>query len=792
MQSHVAAAAGAPPKRPARRLGWGLHNLGLFAAARPWLALGIAVVMTALAAYGLTLMQTTSHSLNALFQSDTTEYRRYEEMRQAFPLNERDVYVIVSSEKPFAPAEVEALRELHLELQLLGETESVLSLFSVRDGLIEDGYAAPLVPNKLPAGEAFGAMMQRVTEHPFAAGKLISRNPMGGETAVIVVGMSADAISTPNLIAGLDAVTGATEKMLRGSHLKFEFFGVPVMQLDIRRGSHADRWTFNMIGFTIGLLICLVLFRNARLVLIVILCPAANVLWSFGAFGLLGFPVSFFMNAIPPLVMVISFAEAMHLTYGIRTRLRDGDTVQGAVSETVRSIGPACVLTTTTTSVAFLSLLITDANVIRDFGISGAISVLLIFVVSMLVVPSLAMLLLRGNEGRGNGGLVSWASDAGLDRACDRLAEWVPRRPLLLAALGLAIFATCAALYFRLEPNFQLSAQVPLRTQERIAASELHAGLAVSSPVYVVIRYPEAETATSERVRGAVGRAHDVLTEQGAVGSVWSLALLDREYSRSGGSDFSSYVAGLPAHLRARLMNESANAVLVTGHFPDIDATTMKREIAEIGARLEPLRATNPDLSFEITGIAAVSAENATRMIGDLNQNLALEIFVVMAIIAIAFRSLTVPLIAFLPNVLPIVASGALLYVLGIGLDYAGIIGLTIAFGLAVDDTVHFIHRFEHERDEGLSTKDAVVTTIRRIGPVMLITTLVITCGVGVTVLGQMPQTRAFGGIVMVTLLAALVAELFLTPALILAPGAILRMARRSTSPEKASHAELD
>ena len=167
-------------------------------------------------------------------------------------------------------------------------------------------------------------------------------------------------------------------------------------------------------------------------------------------------------------------------------------------------------------------------------------------------------------------------------------------------------------------------------------------------------------------------------------------------------------------------------------------------------------------------------------MIDDLNQNLALEVFAVMAIIALAFRSLTVPLIAFLPNVFPIAASGALLYLLGVGLDYAGIIGLTIAFGLAVDDTVHFIHRFEHERDEGRDTADAVATTVRHIGPVMLITTLVIMCGVGVTVFGQMPQTRAFGAVVIVTLFSALVAELFLTPALILLPQAVRRLVRRN------------
>ena len=228
-----------------------------------------------------------------------------------------------------------------------------------------------------------------------------------------------------------------------------------------------------------------------------------------------------------------------------------------AVHETVRSVGPACVLTTTTTSVAFLSLLITDADVIRDFGISGAISVLLIFVASMTIVPSLAVLLLRGDEGKDGLRLAAWASDVGLDRISSRLADFVPRYPLLIAAAGTAMCIACGALYFKLEPSFQLSAQVPVRMQERIAAAGLDAGLAVSSPFYVVIHYPEGEPATSARLRSVVGQAHDVLAKPGAIGSVWSLALIDRELKGRSDAEFSDYVAGLPDHLRARLLNEN-------------------------------------------------------------------------------------------------------------------------------------------------------------------------------------------------------------------------------------------
>ena len=322
----------------------------------------------------------------------------------------------------------------------------------------------------------------------------------------------------------------------------------------------------------------------------------------------------------------------------------------------------------------------------------------------MTVVPALAVLLLKGDEAKDELRLAAWASDVGLDRVSDRLADFVPRHPLLIAAAGIAMCIACGVLYFKLEPSFQLSAQVPVRMQERIAAAGLDAGLAVSSPFYVVIHYPEGEPATSARLRSVVGQAHDVLTKPGVVGSVWSLALIDRELAGRSAAEFSEYIAGLPEHLRARLLNEKGRVLLVTGHFQDVDATTMKAEIASIEDALQPIRAANADLPIDITGISAVSALNATRMIDDLNQNLALEVFVVMAIIALAFRSLTVPLIAFLPNVFPIAASGALLYLLGVGLDYAGIIGLTIAFGLAVDNTIHFIHRFKHERSEGRNT----------------------------------------------------------------------------------------
>jgi len=768
-----------PAKSPSRsgspKVGWGLHRLGHLAQNAPWLALLVVLLISAAAGYGITKVETNT-SLDALFKSKTPEFLRYEEMREAFPLNERDAILVVTAARPFSPDDIELLRDLHLELQLLPEAEGVFSLFSVRGEPDAEGYASPIVPDELPEGEAFARMMESVAAEPFVADKLLRSTPTGGQALVIVVGLKSAAVDKARIAQSIDNVEASTDGMLTGSGLGSKLLGVPVMQRVVHEASASDRLVFNTVGFLVGLFMCVAFFRQPKLVAIAAVCPIISVFWSFGILGLSGIEITFLMNAIPPLIMVISFAEAMHMTYGIRRGLRDGFTLPDATRHVIDTVGPASVLTTVTTAAAFLSLLISQSESIREFGIVGAMAIVGIFLVTMLVVPALATLILRGTEGGERTRFAVWATDIGTDRACERLALWIPRRPLLIAGIGIALSVVCAGMYFSLEPRFRLTEQVPKSLREEIATTEKISGLVASSPLFAVVRYPEGESPASDRLRGVLSAVNGILAGQNTVGNVWSLGLIERQFPSMSSEELAAYIGDLPDQFRHRLMNEEKRTLLVTGHFPDLDATAMAAAISRIEAELEPLRSANPDLSIELTGVSAVSAIHATTMISDLYSNLTLEILVVMAILGIAFRSVVVPILAFLPNVFPILASGALLYLLDFGVDYAGIIGLTVAFGIAVDDTVHFVTRYNHERNSGDDVLMSVTTSIRHVGPVMAITTIVIMCGVGVTVFGQMPQTRIFGAVVIVTLFSALAAELLLTPALILLPQRLRRL----------------
>ena len=156
-------------------------------------------------------------------------------------------------------------------------------------------------------------------------------------------------------------------------------------------------------------------------------------------------------------------------------------------------------------------------------------------------------------------------------------------------------------------------------------------------------------------------------------------------------------------------------------------------------------------------------------MIRQLNRGLLAAIVVVILVIGIAFRSLKVLLLSIFPNLFPIVTAGAVLYLIGGGLEYASVIALTVAFGIAVDDTIHFLNRLRLETSRTPVLVDGVTETISRIGPVLVLTTLVLIVGLSATVLSDLPSMRLFGQLFMTTLGAAIFGDLLILPAIVLA-----------------------
>jgi predicted RND superfamily exporter protein len=225
-------------------------------------------------------------------------------------------------------------------------------------------------------------------------------------------------------------------------------------------------------------------------------------------------------------------------------------------------------------------------------------------------------------------------------------------------------------------------------------------------------------------------------------------------------STLKQYVDMLPKHLTRRFISADQDAVVVSGRIPDVDASRLLPVVDALGKSLAKVRVEHPGYSISVTGLAAIAARNSANMIEKLNRGLTFEFVFVAAFIGAAFRSLVVMLAAILRGIFPVVAPGALLSATGQGLQFASVVALIVSFGLGLSATIHFLNRLRLEdwpgQDPGIAVERATVL----VGPALILTSVVLACGLAVTVFSDLPSLRLFGWLSAFAMIAALTADL--------------------------------
>ena len=201
---------------------------------------------------------------------------------------------------------------------------------------------------------------------------------------------------------------------------------------------------------------------------------------------------------------------------------------------------------------------------------------------------------------------------------------------------------------------------------------------------------------------------------------------------------------------------------MVAGRVPTSIPASFCRSSTSSITELDAVRKKHPGYEIAVTGLAAIAARNSAGMIEKLNRGLTVEFALVAIFIGLAFRSWVVMFACILPGIFPVVMSGTLLFLLGEGLQFASVVALTVSFGLGLSATIHFLNRLRLESKPGVSSGVAVERATVLVGPALILTTLVLASGLVVTVFSDLPSLRLFGWLSAFSMVAALVADLFI------------------------------
>ncbi|WP_332685836.1 efflux RND transporter permease subunit [Devosia sp.] len=738
-----------------RSIGFGLEYIGLTTLRYPR-AIALAVLAFSILCFTQIPRANVDGNLLRVYAHSGQYYDAYEHLADTFGTFENDIYVLVSSPRMTEPETLERVRELAFDLELNEYAVGTMSPFTLRkpDGF---GGSVPAVPEGMDDFAEVAIALAELQQNDPMMRNLITPDLSG---VVLIMFPNHDMTRGDGTKAMIESVR-ETVAYYADENISIELTGPPIWTSEMLNAAVNDQVKFTVWGFGLGALIALLALRSLPGALLVAATPLLAVMWSMGIILLFFGSFSFLTIIVTTLVLVISFAESMFFVFNWLAYWRDGMEPNKAVDATVKLVGPAAALTMLTTFVSFASLALTPGQGVREFSIAGAIGTFLLFVCLMTFLPLMLKAAIRlGFRPPKRSSLV--------------LTAPLPLSWFIASRFGrqlsiLAIVVTVLLLipYALIKPRFSFEDFVAKDSNALTTAEQIDDGVGGVAPLYIRVPLTGTDPNVDDRDFETIRIVHEILESHVGQNKVISAASMSN-YTETGFSREEVFDSVGP-FLRKRFVTDDGSQALVTGFMPTIiDSDTLKQLVEDVA---DEMRAAGV-VGAEIGGFRILTTFATDQIVTGLQLDLTLSVLVNLGLIGFAFQSFRVALASAIPNLFPVLGTEAWLYFTGQGLQLTTVIALTIAFGIAVDDTVHFLSHYLHSRrEEGRSHMDAVKHTLDRIGGAIVATTIILCAGVVIVTFSELPQVALFGTLFVSTLGFAVIGDLFILPALLAAGG---------------------
>jgi uncharacterized protein len=680
-------------------------------------------------------------------------------------LSNSDAVLVVHSESDqfFTPDGARALRQIVDDLKSLAYIRSVLWMDQI-PVLNIFGLREPLFPHAESSQRRFTAARERALAHPLIGGQLLSDD---GRTLLMLVKFDWLFLqSDDDCMSGLRKVAESAAAKLPGVDLSFQVTGRAPITITLLRTHRENQRRYQIIGYSVVVLMAMVLFRGIRAVFIVSLAPCLGVFWSLGFLRFFDLHDNPFNDVLLPVMLsLVGLTDGVHLMVEIRRQSAAGLNGHEAARVALHKVGFACLLTSLTTAVGFGSLILAHHEIVQEFGWSSMLGVVLMFVAVITVIPLACSTWL----GRG----VHVGHERGLiDRNLLRIGgmiEFVLARARGISWLAISITLLLTGVSLSLRPDERMANSLPSGSEASIAMQQIDrafGGLEFSS---VQVHWSDAVPSDSPEVLIAVNQVDDLLRGEPLIGHPLSIRnLLDALPGEGGPEERMSMLELLPPPLKRAFYTPEHQSATVSFRVQDLGIATYGPVFERVEDGLQQIAAAHPGFTLELTGSAVRRWRNLFQIVMDLASSLGSAAVIIFCVLGLAYRSVRIGLISIIPNIFPLAVTGTFLVLAGQSLEIVSVCAFTVCLGIAVDDTIHFLTRFQEERPHSANDYDAIRRAFIGAGTGMIMTTLVLVAGFMTVVFSDMREQRVFAIMGALTLAAALFGDLVLLPALLL------------------------
>jgi uncharacterized protein len=747
----------------------------------PKRTLGILILLTIAIGSGVVKLRFDPSS-ERVFPEGHWAVDTFEKFRTAFGGDEA-IFLAVEAktgEDVFSPQTLTQLRELTKKgaaIDGIAESFALTDMPVLRLNALLQPTLVPGLPEDLTSAspKALDQWKREILATPFVDLHCVSKDRKATLVFLVLERLANDVEGAERNLQIVNAVSALVEST-RAEGWTIGMAGTPLIKARIMSAVEGDLYTFAAPLILISLIASAFVLRSVRGTALVMAVLIVSLDLTLGTMGHLGIAIDPINTMVPVLILVIGVADTLHLLVEQRTQAAQlGPEADGAttIAAAARHVCTPCLLTSLTTAIGFGSLVTSDIPPVADFGVAAALSSLVTFGVSMLLVPAAASLMAAPNP-RANRALRTEALG-------NALVRW-PRASLALG-LGLSVVVALGSAQLYSDTNFleffDSDSQLvkDARVIEDRFAGVAPAELLIEGPpgiskrpdvleaIYAFERDLEkleivdAALSASDVLRAAVGvldgtpRIPKTEEELFQIASLLKQIAGDRlpaEQLISPAGGVHPDVEWLRVSIRARAVGSSRFAVFV----------------AEV-ERLEKTHLESLGLSATPTGTAVVFSQTADRIMAGQIESFVVAFVIITIVMIFALRSLKLGLLSIIPNLMPIAAMLGTMGYLGIPLNSFNSMIASIAIGIAVDDTIHIMTGFKRFSST-LPLKDAVRETVAHEGAAILATSAVLFAGFCVLLFASFHPTANFGFLTAVAIAFALIGDLLLVPGLLL------------------------
>jgi uncharacterized protein len=738
-----------------RTIGFGLERLGYLTLKYPKAMWLVVIALTALSATQIPRANVDGDLLR-VYADSGKEYDTYKQLADTFGTFENDIYLLVTSPRMTDPGVLERMRELALELSLNEYAAGTLSPFALRkpDG---EGGTTPAVPEGLTDPIAIAAAMSDLQQNDPMMRNLINPDLSG----VVMILFPDPELTRRDGSASMISSLREMVALYESEDIRVELTGPPIWTAEMLTAAVDDQIKFTLWGFGLGALIALFALRSFWAAILVAATPAVAVIWTMGIVLLFFGSFSFLTIIVTTLVLVICFAEALFFIFNWLAYWRDGMEPNRAIAQTLSHVGPASALSQLTTLIAFASLGFAPGQGTTEFAWAGVIACALGLIGIMTFQPLVLKLALR------LGFKAPKPPNFALMAPVPVAWFLASKHGRLVASLGALVTVLFIIPNFLIEPRFSIEDVMADNSSALTAAEQIDAGVGGVAPLYVRLPLLEGVANVGDTDFERIRTVHEVAEKHLGENKVISAAAF-QHYSDSGFTRDDIFNAVGP-FLKRRFVTDDNTQALVTGFMPTIIASD---ELRRLVASIEADIAAAGIEGAEVGGFRVLTTFATDAIVRNLQLALTGSIILNLFIIGFAFGSWRIAVASVIPNLFPILGTQAYLWGVGAGLQLTTVLALTIAFGIAVNDTVHLLAHYVQERREArLDHMAAIKATLERIGGAVIATTVILCAGTFIVAFSELPQVALFGQLFVTTLALALIGDLFLLPALLAAGG---------------------